>query len=403
MSKAQLSQLPSGSVRRLAIVNRSGRLLDVREMNHADRVVEHRKMRQTWMQTFFGFVALSALIAGCIYFFGNVEILGIFGILWLSVSVLAWFFSAKITPMAVGAVDADPATESGARAIRCADRVWAQLQTYVVENYGERVAGVLKRPRVMVSPNKHANAFCSGRSWNDSVIVIFEGAFLSGMTDDEICAVLAHELGHYFHLDVFLQTIASVLGAVFSLTVAGAAKRFVKPLFSLLPRWLSWLGWLSNIALIIGFRFSGIFVKVVQMFISRSREASADAFASELTDDPCALARALKKLVVYEVELAKQEADKEERAKKENPAAFHSMQMVRFAEEAVLDALGTMLFIELGHHENHAAGNKPSKLATWWQGLMENHPPVNERCEWLELAAGHACPCPGIDEKMPRG
>jgi hypothetical protein len=26
---------------------------------------------------------------------------------------------------------------------------------------------------------------------------------------------------------------------------------------------------------------------------------------------------------------------------------------------------------------------------------MENHPPVEDRCAWLELAAGHACPLPG--------
>lgn len=404
MSQAKLSQLSSGRIRRLAIVKPSGVLVDVREMHHADRVIAHRKMRQTWMQTFIGFVGLSALIAVCIWVFGSVEILGIFGILWLSVSVLAWFFSSKIAPAAVGAYDADPSTEYGAAAIRCADKTWAQLIAYVTEHYGERAAKLLKRPRVMLSPNKHANAFCTGRGWNDSVICIFEGAFLSGMTEDEISAVLAHELGHYFHLDVFLQTIASVLGAVFSLTVAGAAKRWVKPLFARLPRWLSWLGWLSNIALIVGFRFSGIFVKVVQMFISRSREASADAFAVEITDDPCALARALKKLVAYEVELAKKEREEEDKAKKQDPSKFHALQLARFCEEAVLDALGIMLFIEtvetVEHQVKHAAGHKPSKLEIWWHRLMENHPPVNERCEWLELAAGHACPCPGVDEKL---
>jgi Zn-dependent protease with chaperone function len=216
--------------------------------------------------------------------------------------------------------------------------------------------------------------------------------------------VLGHELGHFFHLDVFLQTIASVLGAVFTLTVAGAFKRFVLPIFARLPKWLRWLSWTSNIALLFGFRISGTLVKVVQMFISRSREASADAFGAEITDDPCALARALKKLVAYEVALAKKEAEEDASKKAADPVKFHAEKMAQLCEEAVLDSLGLMLIISplevLAHNERAESGKKPSKLAIWWNGLMENHPPVDERCAWLELAAGHACPCPGIDDKV---
>ncbi|MBX9690622.1 MAG: M48 family metalloprotease [Candidatus Obscuribacterales bacterium] len=387
-------------LRTMALVKPNGVLRGTRQLNQSDRQVEHRKMRQTWMQTFAGFAILNAMLAGAFWYFGALSILGIFGGIWITVILIAWFFSAKITPMAVQAYAADPSTEYGAAAIRCADRAWEQLTAHVRENYGERVVSLMKRPPVMLAPNKHANAFCTGRGWRNSVIVIFEGAFLSGMTEDEIVAVLGHELGHFFHLDVFMQTVASVLGAILSLTIAGAAKKFVQPLFARLPRWLRWLSFLSNIALLFSLRVTGTLLKVVQMFISRAREASADAFGAEITDDPCALARALKKLVAYETKLAKQEALEAERARLQDPVKYHARETARICEEAVLDALGIMLFIDTLQTVKHAAGEKrqPSWLGAWWERLMENHPPIEERCKWLELAAGHACPCPGVDD-----
>lgn len=397
MSLAKLNN--SGRKLRMPIIKPNGVFSgEVRETTHSDRQAEHKKMRQTWVQTFSGFVLLNLMIAGAVLYIGNLTILGIFGIIWLTVLGLAWFFSAEITPRAVQAYPADPNTEYGAAAIRCADRAWDLLVAHVTEHYGAKLASLMKRPPVMLAPNKHANAFCTGRGWRDSVIVIFEGAFLSGMSEDEIVAVLGHEFGHFFHLDVFMQTVASVLGAVLSLTIAGAAKRFVSPIFSRLPKWLRWLSFLSNIALLFSLRLTGTLVKVVQMFISRAREASADAFSAELTDDPCALARALKKLVAYETKLAKQQAIEEAAAKAADPVKFHAMQMARICEEAVLDALGLMLFVDtLETLEHHAAGKEQSALSKWWERLNENHPPVEDRCAWLELAAGHACPCPGVD------
>jgi heat shock protein HtpX len=393
---SQATQLSGANLRRMPIVSPRGVLVDVREMSHSNRLVEHRKMRQTWAQTFIGFVGLSVMIAGAAWWFGGVTILGLFGVLWFLVLGASWFFSSRIAPLAVQAYAADPSTPEGAAAIRCADRAWDKLIKYVRTYHGESFVKLLRRPPVMLSPNKHANAFCTGRDWNDSVIVMFEGLFASGMDDDEIVAVLCHELGHYYHLDVFTQSVASILGAVLSLTVASSAKGAVSKFFTRLPKWLRWFSFVSYIALFFSLRVTGLFVKVVQMFISRSREASADAFSAEITDDPCALARALKKLVNYETELAKKQAAEEAAARESDPVKFQAMQMLRLCEEAVLDSLGLMLFIDTLETLEHAS--KPaaeSWLAKEWERLMENHPPVEDRCAWLELAAGQACPLPG--------
>ncbi|MBX9920020.1 MAG: hypothetical protein K2Y33_09380, partial [Mycolicibacterium frederiksbergense] len=138
----------------MALVKPNGVLRGTRQLNQSDRQVEHRKMRQTWMQTFAGFAILNAMLAGAFWYFGALSILGIFGGIWITVILIAWFFSAKITPMAVQAYAADPSTEYGAAAIRCADRAWEQLTAHVRENYGERVVSLMKRPPVMLAPNK---------------------------------------------------------------------------------------------------------------------------------------------------------------------------------------------------------------------------------------------------------
>ena len=378
----------------MPIVDRRGILQAVREITHSNRVVEHEKMRQTWLQTFAGFGILNIMVGAAAWYFGGLTVLGGLGIIWFAIMIASWFFSAKITPWAVQAYAADPSTEYGSAAIHAADRAWSLLIAHVTENFGAAFAAKLQRPPVMLSPNKHANAFCTGRGWDSSVIVIFEGAFLSGMDEDEIVAVLAHELGHFWHLDVFMQTVASVLAALLSLTIAGAAQRWVSPYFAKLPRWLRWT---SGISIVFSLRLTALPVKIVQMFISRSREASADAFAAEITDDPCALARALKKLVAYEQKLAQQEAEAREHARAHDPLKFRALELASAGETALLEALGLMLFIDTIEtlEQEAAAGKKASPLATWWNHLLENHPPVEDRCAWLEQAAGHSCLLPG--------
>jgi Zn-dependent protease with chaperone function len=386
----------------MPVVNRRGILTRVLDANvpQSDRIVEHRKMRQTWVETFVGFVALSALFAlGC-WLFGGLPALGIFGFAWLAIILIAWFFSAEITPRAVQAYDADRNTPLGAAANRCADRAWEYLIAHVTENYGAHIAAQLKRPPVKLSPNKHANAFCTGRGWHDSVIVIFEGCFAAKMDEDELVGVLCHELGHFFHGDVFIQTIASVIGAFITLSALGLTQRWLQPIFGKLSWWLRWP---SYIGLYLVFRLSGMLLKVVTAFISRAREASADAFSAEITDNPCALNRALKKLVAYEKELARQEAQEQAELQSSNPVKFYEMQFARMCEHAVLNALGMMMFVDTLDCLDHftaARSTPPRALEREGARLTEDHPPVEDRCAWLELAAGQACPCPGYEDAL---
>ena len=73
-------------------------------------------------------------------------------------------------------------------------------------------AGIPK-PRVAIMPTDVPNAFATGRSLHHSVIAVTNG-LMNRLNEDEVKAVLAHELSHVKNRDVAVITIASFLATV---------------------------------------------------------------------------------------------------------------------------------------------------------------------------------------------
>jgi heat shock protein HtpX len=69
----------------------------------------------------------------------------------------------------------------------------------------------MKKPRVGISELDMPNAFATGRSPNHAVICATRG-LMQRLNDEELEAVLAHELSHVAHRDVAIMTIASGVG-----------------------------------------------------------------------------------------------------------------------------------------------------------------------------------------------
>jgi len=69
----------------------------------------------------------------------------------------------------------------------------------------------MAKPRVGVSEMDMPNAFATGRNPNHAVICATRG-LMSRLNDEELEAVLAHELSHVAHRDVAVMTIASGVG-----------------------------------------------------------------------------------------------------------------------------------------------------------------------------------------------
>lgn len=164
-----------------------------------------------------------------------------------------------------------------------------------IEKYAEKVGFPLQHIYVMDGSRRSskANAYFSGMGSKKS-IVLFD-TLIENHTEDEIVAVLAHEVGHYKKK----HTIQGLLASLFQMAV-------VLFLFSLLVKYSVLSTALGipaehhsfHIALItFGFLYSPIsnITGIIMQAISRKNEYQADAFARE-TYNGKDLISALKKL-----------------------------------------------------------------------------------------------------------
>ena len=146
-----------------------------------------------------------------------------------------------------------------------------------------QLAGVPK-PKVFMVPNSSPNAFAFGRSQGSAGIAVHSG-LLKVLDEDEVRAVLAHEMGHIKHRDVMVMTVASVLPIMlyYAVIIFGSGGNRNRGLGSIV---LVFFGAIA--AQILG--------QLVVMWLSRQREFYADAFSAYATKKPEALMKALAKI-----------------------------------------------------------------------------------------------------------
>lgn len=180
----------------------------------------------------------------------------------------SWFYSDKI---ALAAYGAEPVSrEQAPHLYAMLDRLCARAGMPV--------------PTLHIIPSPMANAFATGRDPNHAAVAVTQG-IMQMLPEDELAAVIAHELTHIRNRDTLTQAVAA--------TIAGA--------ISYLAQAAMWFGGdrdrnSNPIAGLLVLLLAPIAATVIQLGISRTREFSADAGAAELTGDPMALARALQRL-----------------------------------------------------------------------------------------------------------
>jgi heat shock protein HtpX len=193
-------------------------------------------------------------------------------------AVISLFYSDKIALAAAGAREVSPQQAPELHGI--VDRLCALAD--------------MDKPRIAIAPARLPNAFATGRNSKHSVLCVTDGLlYHSGLTQEELEGVLAHELSHVAHKDVQVMTYASLLAIVAGLLVRFA---FYSELFGggrrdssgqaalLIP--------LIMLASAVVYAISFLLIRV----LSRYRELAADRSGALLTQNPSALISALTKV-----------------------------------------------------------------------------------------------------------
>jgi len=205
----------------------------------------------------------------------------------------------------------------------------------------------MSMPKINLIEDDSLNAYASGIN-NRTYTVSLSRGIINHLDDDELEAVIAHELIHIRNRDVRLLIVSIVFVGIFAMLAQIAFRLLLHA-----PKGRSnnngkggggiFIMYLI-VLLVAGI---GYFCSILMRFaISRKREYMADAGAAEMTRQPLALANALRKI-------------------SKNPNI-----------EAITRDDVAQLFIE------HPRGKKKSSLGI--SGLFATHPPIEKRIAILE-------------------
>ena len=156
----------------------------------------------------------------------------------------------------------------------------------------------MRIPKINIINDESLNAFASGINERTYTVTLSKG-IINRLKDDELEAVIAHELSHIRNHDVHLLIVSIVFVGVLSMI----ARLAFESIFSSSDSSSNKKDGNSNGAVIIVLLLALIvaltvllFAKLMRFAISRKREYLADAGAAEMTKNPLALASALRKI-----------------------------------------------------------------------------------------------------------
>jgi heat shock protein HtpX len=220
---------------------------------------------------------LSALFLGLGYLFGGVTgLIVAFGFALL-MNLWTYWFSDKLALRM-------------ARAHQVAPEQEPRLHRMV-----EDVAGMagLPKPKVYVVQNDAPNAFATGRNPEHSAVAVTTG-IMRILNEDELKAVLAHEMGHIKNRDILISAIvATIASAIMFIAFMARWSLFFGGFGRSRNQFAGLIGLAAILAIAI---LAPIGAMLIRTAISRQREYGADETGARISGRPMALASALRKL-----------------------------------------------------------------------------------------------------------
>ncbi len=167
---------------------------------------------------------------------------------------------------------------------------------HIVEKLTRRAH--LPMPKLYIIPEEQPNAFATGRDYEHAAVAVTEG-LLKLLDEEEVEAVIAHELSHIKHYDMLIGTVAATIAGAIAMLAnfgmlfgGGDRERPSNPIVM--------------IALMI---IMPLVATIIQMTVSRNREFLADEGSARMTGHPEWLQSALVKLDNYARNTILPEAD----------------------------------------------------------------------------------------------
>jgi len=198
---------------------------------------------------------------------------------WITIGVAVWFLIAWFSHTSI----INSATNSKPLERKENKRVYNLVENLCIS------AG-MQMPKVNIIEDDSLNAFASGINEKTYVVSLSRG-IIDKLQDDELEAVIAHELTHIRNRDVRLMIISIVFVGIFGFITE---MLFRSMRFGSIGRGKKEGGGII-IALFLAL-FGYLLASLFRFALSRKREYLADAGSAELTRRPLSLASALRKV-----------------------------------------------------------------------------------------------------------
>lgn len=228
----------------------------------------------------------------------------------------------------------------------------------------------MKYPKLGYINDGAPNAFTYGHTKNDARIILTKGIF-DLLSEDEVKAVVAHELGHAVHYDMAVMTLAQLVPLVLYAVYEMLAKHVDSDDKNASK--LAAIGYVAYILYIV--------CQYIILWLSRVREYYADSFSVETLKNPNLLASALVK-IGYGLSTSTRKEGKVSAASKNTLGIFDS----RTSKTLIVSSYNNGT-ISKDRIKNAMKWEMWNVWAKWYE-LNSTHPLISKRLKALSDMSG---------------